>query len=249
MYAFDQSCICLIHSAAVYTPFRRSETFNGVNDSNNDLVNLANGETDNIGDAGLVSTTTRTETPNSTSTTTQGPESTTSNSLITSTDSEDTYSTPSNSAEPNEKISVINSKIISSTEQPRPESYNEKASASTKSSFHDNKLEASSSKSVTLSAPQATFHGSGLSTTTTSLPDDDSKPRFWQLQWWYDGAIKKQRVSLFTMLTIGLVMTFVVAGLLMQICVRCCKTHRKTRRGYLYLSKLMWYKWAALLWA
>ena len=66
-----------------------------------------------------------------------------------------------------------------------------------------------------------------------------SKPYIWQVPWWYDGAVNQQHVTLFTLLVMGVIMTLIVAGCIVRICLRSWRVKRRTRKGYLFLSRFM----------
>jgi len=65
------------------------------------------------------------------------------------------------------------------------------------------------------------------------------KPYIWQVPWWYDGTVNQQHVTLFAMLLIGISMALIVGFCIARICVRSWRVKRRTRKGYLYLSRFM----------
>ena len=74
---------------------------------------------------------------------------------------------------------------------------------------------------------------------STTRMTSSSKPYIWQVPWWYDGAVNQQHVTLFTLLAMGVMMTLIVAGCIARICVRSWRVKRRTRKGYLFLSRFM----------
>ena len=74
---------------------------------------------------------------------------------------------------------------------------------------------------------------------STRRMTSSSKPYIWQVPWWYDGAVNQQHVTLFTLLMMGVIMTLIVAVCIVRICVRSWRVKRRTRKGYLFLSRFM----------
>lgn len=79
-------------------------------------------------------------------------------------------------------------------------------------------------------------------TPTTTYNNDtiaEVKPYIWQVPWWYDGTVNQQHVTLFAMLLIGVTMALIVGFCIARICIRSWRVKRRTRKGYLYLSRFM----------
>ena len=96
----------------------------------------------------------------------------------------------------------------------------------------------SSNSNLDLNTTMKTTSSLNPNSSTTRMTSS-SKPYIWQVPWWYDGAVNQQHVTLFTLLVMGVIMTLIVAGCIARICVRSWRVKRRTRKGYLFLSRFM----------